>query len=100
LDIKAAYVITAEPELLKVEPGATGKVRLNAERMKTFDGDLTLVISPVLGLTLPDQVVIPRGQTGVDITVQVDPQRPLGRQMIQLNATAQVNGFEEEQRGR
>ena len=68
--------------------------------MKTFDGDVTVQLSPSLGLSFPDKVVIPRGQTGVDIEVKTDPQRTPGRQSINLNASADVNGFEEEQRGR
>ena len=100
LDIRAAYVVTAEPALLKLEPGAVGKLRLNAERMKTFDGDVTVQLSPSLGLDLPTMVVIPRGKSGVDIEIKVDPSRTPGRQNINLNATAVVNGFEEEQRGR
>jgi hypothetical protein len=100
LDIRAAYVVTAEPALLMLEPGATGKLRLNAERMKTFDGAVTVLLSPVLGLTFPDKVVIRRGQAGVDIEVKADLERTPGRQSINLNASAEVNGFEEEQRGR
>jgi hypothetical protein len=100
LDIRAAFVVTAEPALLKLEAGASAKLRLNAERMKTFDGDVAVQISPALGIELPTTVLIPRGKTGVDIAIKVDPSRAPGRQTIQLNATAEVNGFEEEQRGR
>ncbi len=100
LDIKSAFMVTAEPALLKLEPGATATVRLNAERLKTFDGDVTVQLSPVPGMELPDQVVIPRGQAGVDIKFKVSADRSPGRQNITLNASAIVNGFEEEQRGR
>ncbi|HZZ80107.1 MAG TPA: hypothetical protein VFE62_16455 [Gemmataceae bacterium] len=100
LDVRAAYAITAEPTLLKLLPGETGKVRLHADRLKTFDGAVTLQISPVLGLVLPETVTIPRGQSAIDVTVTVDAARPAGRQQVQFNATAQVNGLEEEQRGR
>ncbi len=100
LDIRAAYVVTAEPALLMLEPGTTAMLRLNADRMKTFDGDVTVALAPAQGLDLPMTVVIPRGKTGVDIAVKVDPQHSPGRQNIQMNATADVNSFEEEQRGR
>ena len=80
-------------------PARPGQVRLDAERMKTFDGDVTLQISPVLGLNLPEMVIIPKGQTGVDITLKVDADRTPGRHSINLSATAAVNGLEEEQRG-
>lgn len=100
LDIRAAYTVSADPALLKLEPGATARVRLNAERMKTFDGDVAVQLTPVLGLELPPMVLIPRGQNGVDVAIKVDPGRSPGRQTIHLNTSALVNGFEEEQRGR
>ena len=56
--------------------------------------------SPAQGLNLPDKVVIPRGQTGVEVEIKVASDRTPGRQNINLNASADVNGFEEEQRGR
>src|SRR5262249_29799212 len=33
LDIRAAYVVKVEPAPLKIEPGATARLRFNAERM-------------------------------------------------------------------
>jgi hypothetical protein len=98
--IRSAFTVTAEPALLKLEPGDTAKVRLTADRMKSFDGDVTVQLSPALGVTLPATVVIPRGQASLDVLVTVAPERAAGRQSINLNATALVNGLEEEQRGR
>ena len=39
--------------LIEQHVGQAGKVRLNAERLKTFDGDVTVQLAPVLGLDLP-----------------------------------------------
>jgi hypothetical protein len=100
LDIRSAFVVSVAPPLLKLAPGATAKVRVSAERMKTFDGAVAVQLAPTPGLDLPTMVVIPRRQAGVDVTIKIDPQRMPGRQNINLNATAQVSGFEEEQRGR
>jgi hypothetical protein len=100
LDIRSAFTVTAVPAALKLEPGASAKLRLTADRMKTFDGDVTVQLSPVLGLTFPEKVVIPRGQAGVDVEVKVSPDRAPGRQSINLNSTGTVGGFEEELRGR
>ena len=100
IDSVAAYMVTAEPALLKLEPSTTGKLRFNAERLKTFDGDVTVELSPSPGLDMPTQVVIPRGKTGVDIEVKTDANLTAGRRNINLNTTADVGGFEEEQRGR
>jgi hypothetical protein len=100
LDIRSAFAITAEPALAKGEPGTTVKVRLNAERQKAFNGEVTLQLSPVVGLTFPETVTIPRGQPGVDVEVKIDADRPNGRHGINWHATALVDGFEEELRGR
>jgi hypothetical protein len=67
--------------------------------MKTFDGEVTVQLSPSLGLNLPEKVVIPRGQAGVDVEIKVSPDRTPGRQSINLNSTGTVSGFEEELRG-
>jgi hypothetical protein len=100
LDIKPAFTVTAAPALLTLEPGGAGKVRLNAERLKTFDGAVTLMLTPQPGLDLPASVVIPRGQAGVDVPIKADADLPAGRRGLSWSATALVNGFEEEQRGR
>jgi hypothetical protein len=67
--------------------------------MKAFDGTVTVQLSPSLGLNLPESVVIPRGQAGVDVEIKVAPDRTPGRQSINLNSTGTVGGFEEELRG-
>lgn len=100
LDVRAAYVVSAEPALLKLEPGAKATLRLNAERMKTFDAEVVVQLSPPPGIELPSTAVIPRGQTSVDVKINIDANQPTGRQTINWNARAVVNGFEEEQPGR
>jgi hypothetical protein len=100
LDVRAAYVVRAEPVLLTLEPGAKSRLRLNAERMKSFDAEVTVELSPALGIELPTKIVIPRGQASVDFEIKVDANQPAGRQTINWNASAVVNGLEEEQRGR
>jgi len=99
LDIRTAFTVTAEPARVTAEPGATVTVRLSADRAKTFDGDVAVQLAPSQGLTFPEKVVIPRGQTGVDVAIKIDAGRTPGRLNVNLSATAVVNGFEEEQRG-
>jgi len=99
LDVRAAYVVKAEPVLLELEPGATARLRLNAERMKNFDAEVAVQLSSAPGIDLPATIVIPRGQTGADVEIKVDANQPAGRRSINWNASAVVNGFEEEQRG-
>ena len=100
LDVRPAYVIKADPASLKIAPGTSAKLRLNAERLKTFDADITLQLSPVLGLDLPTTILIPRGQTHIEVPIAIPPDRTPTRYNVQFTASAEVNGFEEEQRGR
>jgi len=100
LDVRSAYTVAAEPALTKLEPGSSAKVRLTAERMKSFDGEVVVELSPSPGLNLPEKIVIPKGQSGVDLDVQAAPDCTPGRRGINLNMSAVVSGFEEEQRGR
>jgi hypothetical protein len=99
LDIRGAFVVSTVPAVLKLEPGAATKVRLNVDRLQPFDGDVTVQLAPPLGLDLPATVVIPGGQPGVDVEIKVALDQTPGRRTISLTATAVVNGFEEEQRG-
>ena len=59
-----------------------------------------LLITPQPGIEAPASIVIPAGKASVDIDIKADVALPAGRRNFNLNATAQVNGFEEEQRGR
>jgi hypothetical protein len=99
LDVRAAYVVTAEPASPKLAPGGTAKLRLHAERMKSFAAKVEVQLSPALGIELPATVVIPPGQASVDFDIKIDANQPAGRRSINWNASAFVNGLEEEQRG-
>jgi hypothetical protein len=100
LDIRAAYVVSTEPASQKLEPGAKARLHFGAERMKGFDAEVTVQVSPSPGIEMPATIVIPRGQAGVDVDVKIGDSQPAGRVSINWNASAVVNGFEEEQRGR
>ena len=99
LEIRTAFTVAAPVEPLKLAPGNALKVRLTVERVKSFAGPVTLKLQPAAGLELPETVVIPRGETGVEIAVQAQKDATPGRRSIQLSGFADVDGFEEEQRG-
>jgi hypothetical protein len=99
LDIRSAFIVKAEPPSLKLEPGTSAKLRLVADRMKTFDGEVAVQLSPSPGLDYPERIVIPAGKGEVEIEMKVDPNRAVGRQQLIMTATGVVGSFEEEQRG-
>jgi hypothetical protein len=98
LDVRSAFELSAEPATLKLEPGESGNVRIAVQRLKGFDGDVVVHLSPGLDVTYPEKLVIPRGKSEAEFTIAVDPNRTPGRQTIQFQATATVEGYEEEQR--
>jgi hypothetical protein len=99
LEIRPAFRITAESSTpVKVEPGKVVKVRLNADRVKSFAGPVKVALSAQQGLELPEMATIPSGQDGVEIVVKVQADAPPGRRSIVLSATGDVDGFEEEER--
>ena len=74
------------------------KVKLAVDRVRTFDGPVTLHLSPMQGLDAPEVVVIPKGQTATEFEVKAAADAQARKQNWQLTATADVSGFEEELR--
>jgi hypothetical protein len=99
LDLTTAFKLSAEPAKVSLLPGEAVKVRLTLSRVKTFDGPVTLRLNPVQGVTLPETITIPRGQAAAEIDIAVSPDAPPRQQGIQVRATADVDGYEEEVRG-
>jgi hypothetical protein len=97
LDLRPAFRVTAETDKQPLNPGATAKVRLLADRIKTFDGPVTVQISPVQGLDLPATVAIPRGVASVDLEIKIPADRTPGRLGIRARSVGTVGEFEEEQ---
>jgi hypothetical protein len=99
LDIRTAFALEAPQAVVKLAPGDAVKVRLTINRVKTFAGPVGLKLEPATELDLPQTVVVPRGETGVEIEVRALKDATPGRRSIQLSGTADVDGFEEEHRG-
>jgi len=99
LEIRTAFVVTAEPAApVKVEPGGAVKARLAVDRVAGFTGPVRVRLAPQQGLELPESVVIPGGQAGVEVEVRARADASPGRRGVGLSATADVDGFEEEDR--
>jgi hypothetical protein len=98
LNLTTAFTMSAEPAKLSLLPGESGTVRLLTNRLKSFDGAVTVHLSPMQGVVLPPTVVIPKGQAGVDVPIAVEKDAAARKQNLQMTATATVDGFEEEVR--
>jgi hypothetical protein len=99
LQLRTAFIITAEADKAPVNPGATVKVRVLADRIKTFDGPVTVQLTPVQGLDLPATLSIPRGVASVDLDIKIPADLAPRRIGIRARSTGVVGEFEEEQQG-
>ncbi len=73
-------------------------MRLAVDRVKTFDGPVTLHLNNMPGLEAPEAVTIAKGRTSVEFAVKAVADAQPRKQNWQLTATADVSGFEEELR--
>jgi hypothetical protein len=96
LDLRPVFRVTAQAEPLAAVPGGTVKLRLLADRVKTFDGPITVQISPVAGLDLPATVELPRDKDGVELTIAVAADMTPRRLGIRARCVATVGDYEEE----
>jgi hypothetical protein len=99
LEIRTAFTVEVPQAPLKLAPGDSAKVRLTVHRVKTFAGPVALTLETAAGLEFPSMVVVLRGESGVEVEVKASKDAAPGRRGIQFQATADVDGFEEEQRG-
>jgi hypothetical protein len=100
LEARTAFTVAGPPAPVKIGRGGTARARLKVERVKTFAGPIKVQLSPTPGLELPETVVVPRGATEVEVEVRADATAAPGRRGVSLSSSADVDGFEEEQRGR
>lgn len=98
LDLGYAYKITTDTPKVALLPGESAKVRYTVDRVKTFDGPVTLHLNNMQGLETPEMVTIPKGQTSVEFDVKAAMDAQPRKQNWQFTATADVSGFEEEMR--
>lgn len=98
LDLVSAFKITPESPKLMLAPGETGTVRLLVERVPSFDGPVLLHLNPQDGLQFEESVQVAKGQKIVEIKVVASATAGDRRGNLQINASATVDGYEEEVR--
>lgn len=98
LDLVSAFKIAPESAKLVLAPGEMGTVRLTVDRVPTFDGPVLLHLNPRDGLQFEETVHIAKGQKMVEIKVVASAMAADRRHNMQINASASVDGYEEEVR--
>lgn len=95
LDVQSAFKPTFDPELPTTEPGGKVKVKLLANRVNTFDGDVTITLGPQPGFKFPETVLIPKGQEAVEIELEADPKLNPARYNLRQQVAGFVGKYEE-----
>ena len=99
LNLTTAYQFATEPAKVSLVPGESAKARVTLNKLKSFDGPVMLHLQPMQGVTYPETVTIPKGQTSVEIDIAVSLDAQPRKQALTVLATGEVAGFEEEVRG-
>jgi hypothetical protein len=95
LDVQSAFKPTFEPELPTTEPGGKVKVKLLANRVSTFDGDVTITLGPQPGFKFPENVTIPKGQPSIEIELEADAKLNPSRYNLRQQVAGFVGKYEE-----
>ncbi len=97
LDVRSAFKPTFEPATLMIEPGKSAKVKLLANRTTTYTGEVILKMQqPQLGLSLPEEIVIPAGKSEIELEIGIAADQSPRRFSPRFQSTGYVGKYEEE----
>ena len=99
LAVKVAFAPAADPARIELTPGVEAKIRIHANRLAPFTGAVTVALGESEMVEAPRTVVIPEGQSEVEVAVKVADGAKPGKYAISLNGTARVAKFFEEGKG-
>ncbi len=99
LDLTTAFKFAPEPVKVSLLPGESTRARVSISKVKGFDGPVILHLQPMPGITFPETVMVPKGQTSVEIDIAVSLDAQPRKQGLAVMAAGEVDGFEEEVRG-
>jgi hypothetical protein len=99
LDLTTAFRFAPEPVRVSLLPGESTRVRVPVQRVKSFDGPVTLHFQPMAGVSFPETLVAAKGESFVDMEIAAMADAQPRKQGLSTMATGDVNGYEEELRG-
>lgn len=95
LETRSAFRPECVPAQPAGRPGETIAVRLAANRVPTFNGPVTVALTPQSGLTFPSTVEIPSGQESAPLEIRIAESLNPGRHQIRMEAAGFVGQYEE-----
>lgn len=96
LEVRPAFEPKFEPADITILPGEKLPVKLIANRVSTFDGELTLTNqNPQPMLIAPEQLAFPKDQPELPLEVAIKPETNPGRYELRYESNAYVGRFQE-----
>jgi hypothetical protein len=96
MEVRPAFEPKFEPADIMILPGEKLAVKLTANRVPTFDGELTLTNqNPQSMFVAPEQLVFPKGQPELPLEIAIKPETNPGRYELRYESNAYVGRFQE-----
>jgi hypothetical protein len=93
LEVKVAFAVTADPQKIELHPGDSTKVKLLANRLAPFAGQLTIAPSQNEGIQVPEEVEIAAGDSDVEFELAIAADTKPGTYKVKLPATTRIDKF-------
>jgi hypothetical protein len=96
MEVRPAFEPKFEPAEIEILPGEKAAVKLAADRVPTYDGDLTLTNQNSQPMVISaEQISLPKGQPEFALEIAIKPETNPGRYELRYEANAYVGKFQE-----
>ena len=99
LETKVAFAVASEPKQLVLHRGDKAQVRLLANRLAPFNGELKVTPVQIEGIQFPEEVVIPNAATGVEVELTIAEDAKPGTYKIKLPTETRIDKYFESGEG-
>ncbi|MBP87867.1 MAG: hypothetical protein CMJ64_14280 [Planctomycetaceae bacterium] len=99
VEVKVAFAVTAEPKKLELLPGDVAKVKLLANRLAPYNGELKIAPGQNEGIQFPEEVVIPDATADVEVQLTIAADAKPGTYKIKLPTETRIDKFYESGEG-
>ncbi|MCH2372598.1 MAG: PPC domain-containing protein [Planctomycetes bacterium] len=93
--MRPAFEPTADPPRVELRPGESTQVRVLANRIEPHREPITISLSGVSGLQLPESVIVPEGEGSVMVEISASENLDPGNYTVALSGSGRVGKFEE-----
>ncbi|MBC8353554.1 MAG: PPC domain-containing protein [Planctomycetes bacterium] len=99
VEIKVAFAVAVEPKKLELHPGDDARVKLLANRLAPYNGELRIAPGQIEGIQFPEEVVIPDAASEVELKLTIAADAKPGTYKIKLPTETRIDKFFESAEG-